>query len=227
MAPERTSAPDLDAPVAPWSYNPAAWSQRVPIALLAAVGFLISTYLALYQWRLVDSAWDPVFGDGTMKVLDSNVSHWMKGWMIIPDASLGAVAYLGDAVYGMAGSTRRWQYRPWMVLLFGFDVIPLGIVSVILVVAQGTVVGWWCFLCLVTAVISLILIYWAVDEVWSCLVYLRRVWQLSGKDKRALWNTLIGRPSEVAERAAQELIERAREKTRQKVRERTPARAGR
>ena len=29
--------------------------------------------------------------------------------------------HLGDAVLGLAGSTRRWQYRPWMVILFGAE----------------------------------------------------------------------------------------------------------
>src|SRR5690606_25470523 len=111
---------------------------------------------------------------------DSNVSERMRYWFLIPDAVFGALAYLGDAIFGLAGSTRRWQYRPWLVILFGIDVIPLGVVSVVLVVLQGTVVGSWCFLCLVTALISLILIYWAYDEVWSCLLYLWRVWKKTG-----------------------------------------------
>jgi hypothetical protein len=32
------------------------------------------------------------------------------------------------------------------VILFGIDVIPLGIVSAVLVVLQGTIVGSWCVL---------------------------------------------------------------------------------
>jgi hypothetical protein len=35
-------------------------------------------------------------------VLDSDVSHRMKRWFRIPDAALGAFAYLGDAVLGLA-----------------------------------------------------------------------------------------------------------------------------
>ena len=101
----------------PWDYNPSAWSQRIPICALAAVGFLISTYMALYQWRLVDSVWDPMFGSQTQRVLDSDVSHRMMRLFGMPDAALGAVAYLGDIVFGLAGSTRRWQHRPWLVVL--------------------------------------------------------------------------------------------------------------
>jgi hypothetical protein len=146
-------------------------------------------------------AWDPVFGDQTQKVLDSEASEWMRSWMKVPDAALGAVAYLGDIVFGLAGSTRRWQYRPWLVILFGLDVIPLGGVSAVLVVTQGTVVGSWCFLCLISAAISLALIPLAYDEVWSSLKYLSRVRRLSG-NWRDVWHAFCGRPSELAARAA-------------------------
>lgn len=194
-------SPDLRTPAPPWDYNPSAWSQRIPICVLAAVGGLIAAYMGLYQWRLIDSVWDPVFGEGTARVLDSDVSHAMKRWMRMPDAILGAFAYLGDAIFGLAGSTRRWQYRPWLVILFGIDVIPLGIVSAVLVVLQGAVVGHWCFLCLVTAVISLILVYMAYDEVWSSLLYLHRIWKRTGSS-REVWNAAWGKPSAVGDEVA-------------------------
>ena len=188
---DRDAGRGEDAPAPPWDYNPSAWSQRIPICVLAMVGFMISAYMALYQWRLVDGVWDPIFGDQTQKVLDSDVSHLMQRWIGIPDAALGAVAYLGDAVFGLAGSTQRWRHRPWLVVLFGIDVIPLGGVSAILVVIQATVLGQWCFLCLVTAAISLVLVYWAYDEVWSSITYLRRVWQRT-HDKAILWTVFWG-----------------------------------
>lgn len=196
--------PNLDVNAPPWKRNPSAWNQRVPICLLALIGFFISSYLALYQWRLVGSAWDPFFGEQTQLVLDSKESEWMREWMRMPDAALGACAYLGDMLFGLAGSTRRWQYRPWMVILFGLDVIPLGGVSAILVFTQAAVIGSWCFLCIVSAVISLILIPLAYDEVWSSLKYLWRVWQIS-RDKRLVWDAFCGRPSDVAARAALEV----------------------
>jgi hypothetical protein len=192
---------DLDVNAPPWDYNPSAWSQRIPLCVLAGVGCVISTYLALYEWGLISSVWDPVFGESTARVLDSDVSHRLYGWFGVPDAALGAVAYLGDAVLGLAGSTRRWQYRPWMVVLFGFDVIPLGAVSAILVLLQATLVGYWCFLCLVSAAISLVLIYWAYDEVWSSLTYLRRVWRRTGS-ARTVWNVFWGRYAVEAEAVA-------------------------
>lgn len=191
----------LNANAPPWDYNPSSWRQRAPIALLAMVAFFISAYMALYQWRLIDTVWDPVFGDQSRRVLDSDVSERMKRWFGIPDAALGAIAYLGDAVFGLAGSTRRWQYRPWLVVLFGIDVIPLGLVSAILVVMQATVVGYWCFLCLVTAAISLVLVALSYDEVWSSLRYLARVWRRSG-NPRTVWNVFWGRRVEEAAEVA-------------------------
>ena len=193
--------PALDVNAPPWRHNPSSWRHRVPICLLAGVATVISVYLALYQWRLVDTVWDPVFGGQSARVLDSAASETMRRWIGAPDAALGALAYLGDLLFGLAGSTRRWQYRPWLVLLFGLDVIPLGLVSVLLVILQGTVIGAWCFLCLVTALISLVLVGLAYDEVWASLLYLRRVWQRTHHLK-AVWAAFCGRPSQVADEVA-------------------------
>jgi len=183
---------DLNVAAPPFDYNPSAWSQRVPICLLAAVAFLMATYMALYQWRLIGDVWDPFFGSGTRRVLDSELSETMRRYIRVPDAALGAFGYLSEVVLGLAGTTRRWQFRPWMVLLFGIDVIPLGIVSAVLVVMQGVVVGAWCTLCLMTAVISLTLVVLAYDEVWASLAYLTRVWRRT-HSKRILWNVFWGR----------------------------------
>ena len=192
---------ELDVNAPPWKHNPSSWSQRIPICLLAGVAFLIASYMALYQWRLIGDVWDPVFGEQSRQVLDSDVSEQMRRWFRIPDSALGAFAYLGDLVFGLAGSTRRWQYRPWLVLLFGLDVIPLGIVSAVLVVMQGTVVGAWCFLCIVTAVISLLLVALAYDEVWSTLLYLKRVWAKT-RNLKVVWNMFWGRASRDADEVA-------------------------
>ena len=184
--------PDLNVNAPPYNYNPSAWSQRIPLCLLAGVAVVIATYMALYQWRLIGEVWDPFFGDGSHRVLDSEVSERMRQYLRVPDAAFGAFGYLSELVLGLVGCTRRWQYRPWMVLLFGIDVIPLGLVSVVLVVLQGTIIGAWCTLCLITAVISLILVVLAYDEVWASIVYLRRVWRHT-RSKRILWDVFWGR----------------------------------
>lgn len=179
-------------PVLPYDYNPSSWRQRIPICLLAFAAALITVHMALFQWGFITQVWDPVFGQQSSLVLKSDVAHQIYLWIGIHDGALGTIAYLGDAILGLAGSTRRWQYRPWLVVLFGIDVIPLGIISGILVACQAPVVGSWCFLCLVTAAISLILVYWAWDEVRVSLTYLWRVWHRT-RNSRMLWDAFWGR----------------------------------
>jgi len=195
---------DMHANPKPWDYNPSAWHQRGLIALIAVPAFVAAVYMGMFQWGLVDTAWDPVFGEQSAAVLKSDLSHRMSSWFRVPDAVLGALAYLGDIVFALAGSTRRWQFRPWLVLLFGVDVIPLGIVSALLVVAQGTIVGSWCFLCLFTAVISLVLVFLAYDAVWSSLLYLHRVYRKSGSWS-VFWKAFWGFPTEAGFEAGEEL----------------------
>ena len=192
---------DLNASAPPFARNPSAWSQRIPISVLAAVAAAISSYMALFQWGVIDSVWDPFFGQGTENVLTSQAANQMDRWLRVPDAAFGAWGYLSEALLGLVGSTRRWQYRPWMVILFGIDVIPLGGVSAILVACQGFIVGSWCTLCLVTAAISFVLVAMAYDEVWASLRYLQRIWRRT-HDKRLLWDTFWGKASDEAEALA-------------------------
>src|SRR5690554_4703232 len=113
-----------------WDYNPASWPQRLPIVGLAMVGVGIATYLSLYQLDVLDAVWEPFFGDGSERVLNSRISHILP----IPDAALGALAYVIDALAGVIGGTRRWKTMPWIVVIFGLAVGPLGVVSIMLVV---------------------------------------------------------------------------------------------
>jgi uncharacterized membrane protein len=153
-------APGPDIPPG-WSYNPSDWVQRGPIIAMAFVGFFLSRYLAAYQLGHIAHPWDPFFGDGTRRVLDSEVS---QAWPI-SDAGLGAVSYMLEALSGFMGGRNRWRTMPWMVLMFGVLVIPLGVVSIVLVMLQPVAVGAWCTLCLITAAAMLIMIAPAVDEV--------------------------------------------------------------
>lgn len=189
----------------PWKYNPSSFKQRIIIALVALPAAVISLYLGFYQWGFIESVWDPFFGKQSAAVLDSNVSLKMSEWFVIPDAILGFIAYLGDMIFSLAGSERRWQYRPWLVLIFGFDVIPLGAVSALLVFLQAFVVGNWCTLCIATAIISLILVGLAIDEVWSTLIYLTKFWRRT-RSLAQLWKTFWGFPSQEAVEVAQSML---------------------
>lgn len=151
-----------------WSYNPSDWTQRGPIIAMALVGYFLSRYLAAYQLGHIAYPWDPFFGDGTQRVLDSEVS---KAWPV-SDAGLGAAAYLIEALSGVMGAANRWRTMPWMVAMFGVLVVPLGVVSIVLIILQPIAVGAWCTLCLVTAAAMLIMISPAVDEVVAMGQYL-------------------------------------------------------
>lgn len=188
------------------SYNPSSWNQRVLIAWIALVATFISLYLGLYQWKLIPTVWDPVFGDGTKNVLTSPLSHEFTSWIRIPDAMLGFFAYLSDMIFSLAGSERRWQDRPWLVILFGIDVIPLGMVSATLVFLQGFVVKSWCFLCLITATISITLIFLAYDEVISSCIYLREVKKRS--NWKTAWWAFWGYPSKESLEAGEATLKR-------------------
>ncbi|MGH7230415.1 MAG: vitamin K epoxide reductase family protein [Nitrospiraceae bacterium] len=163
------TAEDLDAPP-DWSYNPSSWSERLWIVGVAVFGFGIASYLALYQWRVVPEVWEPFFGQGSETVLHSFISKLLP----IPDAALGALAYLLDAITGAVGGRARWRTMPWMVILFGLAVGPLGIVSILLVIVQPVLLHAWCTLCLVSAFISLVMIGPAMDEVLASLQNLKR-----------------------------------------------------
>ena len=62
----------------------------------------------------------------------------------IPDAGLGAVAYMVEFLMGFIGDKRRWRTMPWMVTFFGILVVPLGVVSVTLIILQPLAVGARC-----------------------------------------------------------------------------------
>jgi uncharacterized membrane protein len=180
--------------------NPSAWKPRILLAVITAVATGIATYMSLFQWGLIAHVWDPFFS--TDKVLTSDVSRDLKRYFLIPDAALGAISYLGDAVLSLVGSKTRWKDKPWLVLLFGVYVIPPAAVSVVLVALQGLVVKAWCFLCFITAAISVVSILLSYNEVKVTVVYLCRVWQRCRSGK-ILWNTIRGIPSAIADQEAE------------------------
>lgn len=168
-----------------WNYNPAAWSERIPIVVLAVIGFLIATYLSIYQLKWIETIWEPFFGNGSQKILNSSVSRVLP----VPDGVLGALSYLTDAVAGVVGSTRRWKTMPWIVVVFGIAVGPLGFVSVMLVVLQPVLFDAWCTLCLASALISVVMIAPTMDEFLAGLQYLKRVKQSGLSLWKAFWGS--------------------------------------
>jgi len=184
-----------------WSYNPSSWTQRASMIGLAFIGWLASRYLGAFQLGYVDIAWDPFFGDGTLNVLNSDMSH---KWPI-SDAALGTLAYTLEFLMGFMGGTSRWRTMPWMVTFFGFLVIPLGLVSIFLVISQPITVGAWCALCLFSAIIMLPMIPLQIDEViamWQHMVQRKQkgdsLWKVFWKGGDALSNENDERSPELA-----------------------------
>lgn len=175
--------PDSSVPTG-WNYNPSTWPQRLPIIGLALVGIGIAAYLTLYQVRIIPTVWEPFFGRGSEIILDSPVSYLLP----IPDAALGALAYLVDAVAGAIGGRERWRTMPWIVTLFGLAVGPLGAVSIVLVILQPVMFDAWCTLCLASAVVSLVMIGPAMDEFLASLQHLKRA---QGKGQ-SVWRVFWG-----------------------------------
>ncbi|MDX5422363.1 MAG: SPW repeat protein [Hymenobacteraceae bacterium] len=152
-----------------WNYNPSSWNQRVPVVFLSWVGYFVARYMAAFQFEYIDSVWDPFFGDGTRRVLTSDVSESFP----VSDALLGAFSYIMDVLFAYAGGTHRWRTMPWIVIIFGILIIPLGVVSITLVILQPVSVGYWCTLCLTSATVSLIMIPFTADEVLATIQLMR------------------------------------------------------
>ncbi len=166
-----------------WSYNPSAWTQRLAIVFLAMIGFFLSRYMAAFQLGHIAYPWDPFFGDGTRRVLTSDISKAFP----VSDAGLGALSYVLDALAGLVGGRQRWRTMPWMVVLFGLFIIPPGVTSIVLVILQPVAVGAWCTLCLAASVVMLLMVPPALDEVIATTQFLVRTRREGGNLWRALW----------------------------------------
>jgi len=184
LVPLRPSQFDIGPQIPPgWTYNPSAWSQRIPVISLAIVGWFLARYMASYQLHYIDYVWDPFFGLGTEKVITSLISRDFP----VPDAGLGAMAYSLEAIMGAKGDVRRWHTMPWIVVIFGILVVPLGFTSIILVMLQPIAVGAWCGLCLIIATCMLIMLALTMDEVIAVCQYLHRV----RSEKKPFWRTFF------------------------------------
>ncbi|RZS87311.1 putative membrane protein [Motilibacter rhizosphaerae] len=131
-------------------HDPSSWSARLPLVALAAVGLVVATYLTVAQLGGIASAWDPVFGDGSDRVLHSAFSESLP----VSDAGLGAAAYAVEVVLGLLGAPGRWRRSPWLALAFEAVVAGAAGGGLALVVVQAAVVHHYCSLCLLSTAVS-------------------------------------------------------------------------
>lgn len=171
-----------------WTYSPSSWLQRLPMIALGFFGFLIARYLTAYQLGQINHVWDPFFsgGDGRNGAEFIITSAVSRAWPI-PDAGLGAAAYMIEALMGAMGTATRWRTMPWMVTFFFILVVPLGGVSIFFIIIQPIVIGTYCTLCLLAALAMLIMIPLALDEVVAMGQYMQR----SVREGRPFWRTFF------------------------------------
>jgi hypothetical protein len=164
-----------------WSYNPSSWQQRLPVMLFGLIAWFLARYLAGYQLHYTDYLWTP--SAGTEKVLTSLIAKDFP----VSDAGLGALLYSLEVLMAAKGGVRRWHTMPWLVLSFSILVVPVGFVSIFLVMCQPIVVGAWCDVCLLIALCMLIMLTLTVDEVIAVTQYLSQ----SKKEGKSFWKTLF------------------------------------
>ncbi len=160
-----------------WSYNPSAWTQRLPIIAMALFGLFIARYLAAYQLGHVPDVWEPFFQgsatdpqNGTEEIITSAVAKAFP----VSDAALGGYTYLLEILTGLVGSRVRWRTMPWLVVLFGLMIAPLAVTSIIFVIIQPIVIGTWSTLALIGAAAMLIQIPYSLDEIIATFQFMRR-----------------------------------------------------
>ena len=159
-----------------WEFSPSTWAQRLPIIILAIVGFLISRHLTAYQLGHIEGIWEPFFAsrdpqlNGSEYITTSKVS---EAWPV-PDAGIGALTYMLEIITGIVGTNRRWRTMPWLVMLFGIMIVPLGVVSITFIVIQPLMLGTYCTLCLIAAAAMLIQIPYSLDELLATSQFLYR-----------------------------------------------------
>ena len=160
-----------------WSYNPSEWTQRLPIIVLAIIGLYVSRYLAAYQLGYIPSVWDPFFAgsptdpqNGTEEIITSWVS---KAWPV-SDAAVGGYTYVLEILTGLVGARMRWRTMPWLVVLFGLMIAPLGITSIFFIIIQPVVIGTWSIIALIGAAAVLVQIPYSLDELLATCQFLRR-----------------------------------------------------
>ena len=169
----------LTGPTVPpgWSYNPSTWAQRMPIIVLAFVGLYVSRYLAAYQLGHIPDVWDPFFAgsaadpqNGTEEVITS----WVSKAFPVSDAALGGYVYMLEILTGLIGSQARWRTMPWLVVLFGLMIAPLGVISILFIIIQPIVIGTWSIIALIGAAAILVQIPYSLDELIATMQFLKR-----------------------------------------------------
>jgi uncharacterized membrane protein len=133
--------------------------RSVGLVCLAVIGLLISLDLAVFQLGLAGPPWEPMFGDGSRRVLTSDLSRLLP----IPDSAAGVGAYLVEALLSAALVIRPFGLAPAANALAAVASIAAA-VGAVLIGYQVLFVGAACTLCIASAVVSWVLAGGALIE---------------------------------------------------------------
>lgn len=147
--------------------NPSRGSKRVVLGALAALGLAVALRLAAFQLGFAPLPPEPFFGDGSRVVLTSALSRALP----IPDAALGAIGYAVELLLTVVGGTDRWRSRSWLALLYAAVAAAMAVVAVLLAAWQALGLRAGCTLCLVSAMISLVIVGPALAEGRAALAH--------------------------------------------------------
>jgi uncharacterized membrane protein len=154
-----------------WSANPSATMQRAPILAVALAGLGVACHAALVQYG--------VLGDVTG--IGSSPFGRLRP---MPGGAIGACCFLLVAVTAAVGGATRWRTMPWMVMLSGFLIGPVGAAMFGALVFQAYLAGAWHGPYLAAALAAVLMIGPAMDEVLASFQY---VAQRPGRRWLALW----------------------------------------
>lgn len=135
---------------------------RLGIATLSFVGIADALYMLAYDEGLIDSLVCPFFGEGCNIVGRSeHATHFG-----VPDAVAGTLGYAAMAAFALWAGDKPAKARPLQSL--GLSAISLGafVTSVFLTWEQAAKVRAWCFCCLLSAGLSVMILPLALSE--SC-----------------------------------------------------------
>ena len=133
---------------------------RVGIAVLSFVGILDALYMLAYSQGLIDSLVCPFLGQGCNIVGRSRHARHFG----VPNAAVGALGYATMGILAIRSGNQPRQYRS--LRSSGLPVISLAafLTSVFLTWEQGARVKAWCFWCLLSTGINLIILPLALWE---------------------------------------------------------------
>jgi uncharacterized membrane protein len=145
--------------------NPPHAAKRTAVIALALLGAGIAARLTMYQLGATDAPWEPLFGEGTTRVLRSSFSRSLP----FPDAAVGLLAYLAELALVVAGGFARWRAVPLRVYAYGAIALGFAAGSAVLVGVQAAWIHAFCTLCLVSAALSFVLAVPAATELAATL----------------------------------------------------------